>query len=295
MNLNHLQYFRVLAKLEHYTQAAQQLSITQPSLSHAISLLEKDLGVALFEKQGRNIRLTTHGHVFLTYVEKALEEIERGEKVLRELTHQIEGSVSLGFIPSLASSFIPSMIQSFLQHQNNKIQFSFKQNQTKSLIQGLKDEQYDLVLCSHLDHEPDIEFIPLLRQELVLIVSSHHPLSKKESIQLHELLSYPFISFKQENELYHPITNLFKKENLTPQIVCEVEDITTVLGFVSVDYGISILPNRSFTQQENIKVIPIDHHNVEYPVYLGSKQEQTYNPSLTALKNYLIENRDFIL
>ncbi|MBQ4163525.1 MAG: LysR family transcriptional regulator, partial [Turicibacter sp.] len=61
MNLNHLHYFRVLANLEHYTKAAKQLSITQPSLSHAISLLEKDLGTQLFEKHGRNIRLTKNG------------------------------------------------------------------------------------------------------------------------------------------------------------------------------------------------------------------------------------------
>ena len=75
MNLNHLQYFRVLAKLEHYTQAAEQLSITQPSLSHAISTLEKELGTYLFEKQGRNVRLTKYGRVFQTNVENCVVEI----------------------------------------------------------------------------------------------------------------------------------------------------------------------------------------------------------------------------
>ena len=68
MNLNHLSYFRVLAKLEHYTQAAEELSITQPSLSHAMSTLEKELGTYLFEKDGRNIKLTKYGKIYYEYV-----------------------------------------------------------------------------------------------------------------------------------------------------------------------------------------------------------------------------------
>ena len=73
MNLYHLRYFVTLAHLEHYTKAAENLSITQPSLSHAISLLENELGVALFEKEGRNIVLTKYGKIFLKDVEKSLE------------------------------------------------------------------------------------------------------------------------------------------------------------------------------------------------------------------------------
>ncbi|AXU28226.1 UNVERIFIED_CONTAM: LysR family transcriptional regulator [Clostridioides difficile] len=72
MNLNHLHYFRVLAKVEHYTKAATQLFIPQPSLSNAISILEKELDTFLFEKQGRNVCLTKYGRFFLTYVDKAL-------------------------------------------------------------------------------------------------------------------------------------------------------------------------------------------------------------------------------
>ena len=82
MNLNHLSYFRVLAKLEHYTQAAEELSITQPSLSHAMSTLKEDLGTYLFEKQGRNIKLTKYGKIYFEYVDRALSELEKEKKRL---------------------------------------------------------------------------------------------------------------------------------------------------------------------------------------------------------------------
>lgn len=78
MNLNQLQYFLTLSKLEHYTQAAKELKITQPSLSHAMSALEEELGTRLFEKRGRNVVLTKYGKVFQEYVEDALHTLDTG-------------------------------------------------------------------------------------------------------------------------------------------------------------------------------------------------------------------------
>ena len=89
MNLSQLQYFKVLAQEEHYTRAAQMLSITQPSLSHAISQLEQELGTRLFEKKGRNVVLTRYGKMFLPYVEESL-------KVLNEGVQRIQESMAAG-------------------------------------------------------------------------------------------------------------------------------------------------------------------------------------------------------
>ena len=126
MNLNHLSYFRVLAKLEHYTQAAEELSITQPSLSHAMSALEKDLGTYLFEKQGRNIKLTKYGKIYYEYVDKALSELERGEKKLKELTNVSTGTIELGYIYTLGPNFVPKLIKNFTNADENKnIKFLF--------------------------------------------------------------------------------------------------------------------------------------------------------------------------
>lgn len=86
MNLNHLQYFVKLAHLEHYTKAAKDLDITQPSLSHAISSLEEELGTKLFEKQGRNVSLTKYGKIFLKYVEKSLDYLQEGVDKTKALT-----------------------------------------------------------------------------------------------------------------------------------------------------------------------------------------------------------------
>lgn len=114
MNLSQLQYFRTLAKEEHYTRAAQILSITQPSLSHAIAQLEQELGTRLFEKKGRNVVLTRYGKIFLPYVEESLKVLEEGVQRTKELNGSKEGMIHLAYIYTLGSTFVPKMVRRFL-------------------------------------------------------------------------------------------------------------------------------------------------------------------------------------
>lgn len=88
MNLNQLYYFKTLAELEHYTKAAEKLNISQPTLSHSISSMEKELGANLFEKQGRNVVLTKYGRIYMFYVENALTQLELGKNQIERLVSE---------------------------------------------------------------------------------------------------------------------------------------------------------------------------------------------------------------
>ena len=290
MNLNHLNYFRVLAKLEHYTQAAEELSITQPSLSHAMASLEKDLGTYLFEKQGRNIKLTKYGKIYFEYVDRALSELEKGEKKLRELTNVSTGTVELGYIYTLGPNFVPQLIKNFsLVEENKNIKFSFGQGTTKTLIEGLKSEKFDMVFCSFVENEPDIEFVPIAHEELVLIVSNDHPLFNKESIDLMEVEEYPFIYFSEKSGIRPLIDNLFKKVNIMPNIICEVEEDNAVAGLVEINYGIAVLPKISSLKHYNVKVLPIVNPKHERFIYLAALKNRYLTPSVSLFKKYSIE------
>lgn len=290
MNLNHLSYFRVLAKLEHYTQAAEQLSITQPSLSHAMSALEKDLGTYLFEKQGRNVKLTKYGKIYFEYVERALSELEKGEKKIRELTNVSSGTVELGYIYTLGPRFIPKLIKEFTNLEKNKdINFLFGQGTTKSLIEGLKQEKYDIVFCSMIENEPDIEFIPLINEELVVIVSNEHPLAQKNDIDLTEIDNYPFIRFSKKSGIRPIIDDLFKDVNITPNIICEVEEDNAVAGLVEINYGIAVVPNISSLKYYNVKILPITNPKHERYIYLATLKNKYLTPSVNLFKKYSID------
>ena len=161
MNLYHLRYFATLAHLEHYTKAAEILSITQPSLSHAISSLEKELGVKLFEKDGRNVVLTKCGQAFLVDVEQALNMLDSSVNKL-QMTGFGEGRIDIAELRVLSSTVVPNFVKGFLDSSSNKkIDFHFHSSTglTSDMIQGLKERKYDIAFCSKMDNEPLIDIV----------------------------------------------------------------------------------------------------------------------------------------
>lgn len=137
MNLFYLRYFVTLAHVQHYTKAAEQLCITQPSLSHAISQLEKELGLPLFEKSGRKTTLTRFGEGFLACAEHTLSTLDEGIASIKRSACG-EGLIRLGFLRTLGVEFIPRLAADFLKENPNlDIQFSFHTGVTKSLLDGL--------------------------------------------------------------------------------------------------------------------------------------------------------------
>lgn len=293
MNLNHLNYFRVLAKVEHYTNAANMLSITQPSLSNAISNLENELGTYLFEKQGRNVKLTKSGKFFLQYVDKALNELEIGEKKLKNLLDPYKGKIDLAFIYTLGAEFIPNTINNFFKDEAHKnIAFTFGQDNTTNIINGLKEEKYDLGFCSFVENEPDVDFFPILKQELVLVVSKKHPLANKDTITLKETKMYPFIYFNKESGIRPTIDNIFSQAFITPNIICEVEEDTAIAGLVSIDYGIAILPNISILKNFDVKTIKITDIKYERYIYMASLKNRYLIPSVKMFKQFIIDYKD---
>ena len=114
MNLYQLRYFSLLAQTGHFRKTANQLCIAQSSLSHAIALMEQELGVSLFEKQGRRSVLTPEGAEFLKYVEKSLGILDEGIQAVRHAANG-EGIIEFGFLRTLGSEFVPALARGFLE------------------------------------------------------------------------------------------------------------------------------------------------------------------------------------
>lgn len=292
MNLKHLHYFKTLAHNEHYTKAAEKLSITQPSLSHAISELEKELGTYLFEKKGRNIKLTKQGRFFLDYVEVALKELETGEKNLKQMISPSTGTIDLGFIYTLGAHLVPSLMKDFLSIKDNEnISFSLSQGATINIVSGLKSDKYDLVFSSFVENEPDIEFVPVFEEELVLIVHKNHPLAIFDEIDLIETKDYNYISFIKESGLYPVVNKIFRDLNINPNIICRVEEDSAIAGLVAIDYGIAILPKLWILDHFDVKTIKIKNKLDKRYIYLAYIKNRHLSPAVEKFKNFSILNR----
>lgn len=291
MNLYHLRYFITLAHWEHYTKAAAELSITQPSLSHAISSLEQELGVNLFEKEGRNIVLTKYGRLFLADVEKAMAILESAVKTLQSAGAG-EGTIDLGFLRTLGTDIVPEFIRGYLEEYSDR-NVSFKPNSevvTEDLLNGLKNKRYDLVICSKLAKEPSIEFIPVAQQKLVVIVPEDHPLAIRNSITLSETLDYPHIVFSKRSGLRPIIDELFDTIGGFPEVVYEIEEDQVIAGFVAKGFGIAVVPDMNILETMKVKKLEITSPNWQRNFYLAFLKGKYLSPAAQTFKNYVIEH-----
>ena len=283
MNLYHLRYFSTLAHIEHYTKAADILAITQPSLSYAISTLEEELGVKLFEKNGRNVTLTKYGKVFLKDVEEILNRLDSSVNNLK-LAGKGEGCIDVAFLRTLGIDFVPKIMRGFLEtNPTKKIDFNLYCDKvlTADILNGLKEKKYDLGFCSKIDNEPLIEFTPVARQELVVIVPPDHPLAAQDEVRLEETIPYKQIIFKKRSGLRQIVDGLFKCIGQSPDVSYEIDEDQVAAGFVSNGFGICVAPDIPILQSLNVKILPL---------VSPSWQRNFYHPPVVeAFKKYVIE------
>ncbi len=257
MNLDHLRYFVKLAEIRHYTRAAEQLCISQPSLSHAINQLETELGVPLFERSGRNTTLTRFGEEFLECAQRSLDTLDMGIGSLQRSARG-EGVVRLGFLRTLGVDYIPVLTADFLDADPDcGIQFSFHSGLSGELIDGLLQRKFDLVFCSEPDPSLGLSAVPVTSQELVMIVPKNHPLAGQESVDLADTLQYPAVFFAEGSGLRKVIDRMYDKVGGRPASVIETEEDEVIAGLVSAGFGVAVVPYMDMLQKLDISLLKI--------------------------------------
>lgn len=292
MNIYHLRYFVTLAYLEHYTKAAEKLSITQPTLSNAITMLENELGVKLFEKEGRNVILTKYGKIFLKDIEVVLNNLDLSVKKLKSIGSG-DGTIELAFLRTLGKDFIPEVTSDFIESNPDKsISFDFHTGVTSSIVKGLKEKEFDVAFCSKMENEKDIEFVPVSKQDLVLIVPNGHPLSTKNEIDLRDTLKYKHIIFTKSSGLRYIIDDMFKKINKTPEIAYEIEEDQVIAGLVSKNFGIAVVPYMDSLKYTDVKVINIVYPTWERNFYIAYLKNSYLSPLVLNFINFAIKRAE---
>ena len=287
MTLLQLQYFKTLARVLHYTHAAAELHIAQPSLSYSIKELEKELGVKLFEKDSRHVRLTGYGEQFLPYAEQALAMIDEGVGVLRQMAGSAQQIVRLGYFHSISASLIPSVMMGiYNQEKNQSIRFQFTEAPSFDLFQQLKRGEIDLSFCLHQDEE--LESVTLMRQPLYLAVPEHHPLAGRESVSFDDFAREPIVKLDKPSSLRTQLDQVYAQRGLTPDVVFEVRECNAALQYVVLRFGVSVLPWVPAMENEKVVVLPISDENTAFvrTVLLTWAKKPPLNPPPRRVPDY---------
>lgn len=244
MEFLQLKYFQIVAKYEHITQAANELHISQPSLSKVITRLEQELGVPLFDRQGRNIRLNSFGKAFLKRVERIFLEVEDGKRELLDMSGLEQGRISIA-LTSL--SLFPSKFESFLENHPN-IRFRQVLASTAEMRRQLEDGTIDLCISSPRIEGPGVVCIPLITEEIFLAVPKEHRFAGRESIELREASQESFISMERGFG-FRDITDEFcRSAGFQPNIIFEGDLAGSLISLVNAGLGIAFFPNPSMRE-----------------------------------------------
>ena len=285
MNLNQLKYFQVLAKTQHYTKASLELYISQPSLTHAIKELEKELGMNLFDKKGRNVYLNDNGKTFLQYVNKSLETLDEGIIQIQNNYKDEQKIIEISVIPTIVNTYFAPIVKQTLE-EHPDYQIRFHSEKTLDIIQGISNNQYDFGICSKLEENDSLQYLPLLHEELVLITTLDHPLTKLSHVTLKDIAQYPLITYQKHISIYKNVMDLFNEENLTPNIRYELDDEASIASMVSLDFGVAIVANNFLLKSSNqIQITHLDFTQQERIIYL------VYNPNrpLSSIASHFID------
>lgn len=292
MNLDHLRYFVRLAQVGHYTRASEQLNISQPSLSHAVRQLEEELGVPLFERQGRNTQLTQFGAEFLDCAARTLATLDEGVTSLRRKARG-EGLIRLGFLRVLGTEYVPRLAARFLAaHPDRQIQFTFHSGRTQELLEGLADRRYDLVFCSRPAPELGLTAVPVRAQELVLIVPPGHPLAGRSGVSLAETAPYPMVCFSRDSGLRAVVDELFDALGVCPQVAWETEEDQVVAGLVAQGFGIAVVPEMDVLHQLDLVALPITAPPYRRDFFLVHDDRLFLSPAAREFRQFVLSGGD---
>ena len=237
MELLQLHYFRTVAKLEHMTKAAEQLRIAQPALSKTIARLEDDLGVPLFERSGRSIRLNAYGKAFLRRVETALDALEEGRREVNGMAGLEQGSIHLA---TSTLEILSEPLGAFVGAYPD-VDFRLTQATPEEMTALLASGEADLLFTALPLAHPEFRSMPVLREEVFLAVPPGHRFAARGSIRLEEAQGEPFIAYK-EGLLFQPMNDAFFREaGFKPRIVCRVDEPAAVSGLVLAGLGLALV------------------------------------------------------
>lgn len=270
MNYNYLLYFSVLAETEHYTQAAARLGISQPSLSSAIHNLENELGgVKLFEKVGRNIRLTDHGRFYQQKVDGALKELHSASLILRNSKDDAPIVIRLGVVSGTLAGAAADIISKYIE-ENKRIRLQITESSAENLMSLLRQEKLDMAIVDSTSRDPSFHFRILGKRNFYIALPSSHPLAEKEIIHPEEIISLPQVVFNYD------VGNSFKEwatgSPTDENVVCQVNTAQAALDMVAAGVGIAFIPDSCVHEHENIRFVPLDNwHQALYMCILYDK------------------------
>ncbi|MET7947709.1 LysR family transcriptional regulator [Micromonospora sp. NPDC005324] len=291
MQLHQLRYFVAVAEVRHFTQAADIVGITQPSLSKQIHALEADLGAPLFERLRGNIALTAAGEVLLPLATRILADVETATREVQELVGLRRGRVRLGATPSLATSLAPPVLRRF-RDAHPTIDLRVEEGGSQDLVRDLLRGDLDLalIIMPAQGADPGLRVDPILRESLVVAsVGEVTTASTTGELRITDLRDQPMVMFREGYDLRDATIQACREAGFEPTFAVDGGEMDAVLSFVEAGLGIALVPGIVLARRPGVRITPLAPPGVRRTIAVARRRDVVPTHAGRELRRILLD------
>ncbi|WP_194823130.1 LysR family transcriptional regulator [Micromonospora sp. S-DT3-3-22] len=291
MQLHQLRYFVAVAEVRHFTQAADIVGITQPSLSKQVHALETTLGTPLFERVRGNIALTAAGEVLLPLAKRILADVDTATREVQELVGLRRGRVRLGATPSLATSLAPPVLRRFRDAHpavDLRVEEGGSQDLVRDLLRG--DLDLALIIMPAQGADPGLRVDPILRESLV--IASVEPLPAalvSGELRITDLRDQPLVMFREGYDLRDATIQACREAGFEPTFSVDGGEMDAVLSFVEAGLGIALVPGIVVSRRPGIRVTRLAPPGVRRTIAVARRRDVVPTHAGRELRRILLD------
>jgi len=287
LDLNQLNCFVTVAEELHFGRAAERLCMSQPPLSRQIQLLEHALGVKLFERTSRSVRLTVAGQVFLDDATRLLNLAKQAAMSAQRASKGEAGRVTIGFTSVMGFDLIPNLIAA-AQRALPDIDVVLREMVTVAQLDALESNTIDLGFLRPLASRQTLEHQTVIREPLMVVLPIDHPLAARSRIELDDMKGLPFVMYTptQGKYYFNLITGLFVSSGVMPNYIQHLDHVHTVVGLVRSGLGVSIVPaSAAQLRFENVVYRPMWRNDIFSESRMTWRPDH-HNPALNTFRSF---------
>jgi DNA-binding transcriptional LysR family regulator len=286
-DLTQLTCFVAVAEELHFGRAAERLCMTQPPLSRQIQLLEHSLGVKLFERTSRVVRLTAAGRVFLTDATRLLNLAKQAATTAQRTSRGEIGRVIVGFTTIIGLDLMPELIAS-AQRKLPDIDIVLKEMMVMDQLKALESNTIDVGFLHPLASRLSLKYQTISHDPMMAALPLGHPLASRDTIALKDFDDLPFIMYS--SRYYHDLVNgLLLSSGVMPRFIQYLEQVLSIVNLVRTGMGVSIVPATvSRFYSDGVVFKPIDQKNAVAEIRMAWRADNQ-NPALDAFRRFASE------
>jgi DNA-binding transcriptional LysR family regulator len=248
VDLRQLEIVRMVAETGSFTAASRRLHVSQSAVSRQILLLEAELGEPLFLRLGRRVRITGAGDSLLQLSRRVLTDIRDTTIAIVDHQKTLKGTLQLAGGMTVCLHVFPALLKEF-RRKHPEVDVKLLTGGTPYLLERLRAGAVDVALLTLPVEGADLVQVPVMREELLLVMHPSHALARRRRLSARDLNGQPLVLFEPGSSTRHVVDEMFAREQVQPRIVMETENVEILKALVAIGLGMAILPYQAIARE----------------------------------------------